>query len=154
METNLFWKRESGPAILKLYSSHGSARELSIISTKRGCHGVRHTCLHRSQKILWHYGFSCIFLEDLSSEHLHSSLPLHCRISYYSITKLWTYTSFKLHLMIVFSTDALHCSNISTTQIGQWWFRQCFLSAGQHRKHCWYPIIVMGVVDTFGHTLV
>ena len=110
METNLSWKHQSGPAILKLYSSHGSARELGIISTKRGCHGVRHTCLHRSQKILWHYGFSCIFLEHLSPDHLVS---FHCTVVYYNRTTVWQNYKPILHSnfiqWLVFSTDALHC---------------------------------------------
>ena len=110
METNLSWKHQSGPAILKLYSSHGSARELGIISTKRGCHGVRHTCLHRSQKILWHYGFSCIFLEHLSPDHLVS---FHCTVVYYNHTTVWQNYKRILHSnfiqWLVFSTDALHC---------------------------------------------
>ena len=39
------------------------------------------------------------------------------------------------------------CPNVSTTPVRQWGFRQCLPFRG---KHCWHPIAIMGVVDTFG----
>ena len=43
-------------------------------------------------------------------------------------------------------------SNISTTPLRQWGFRQClpFSWTTLRGKHCWHPIALMGVVDTFG----
>ena len=48
-----------------------------------------------------------------------------------------------------------HSSNVSTTPLWQWGFRQClpFSWTTLRGKHCRHPIAVMGVVDTFGHTL-
>ena len=42
--------------------------------------------------------------------------------------------------------------NVSTTLLQQWGFRQClpFSWTTLRGKHCWHPIAVMGVVDTFG----
>ena len=44
------------------------------------------------------------------------------------------------------------CSNISTTALRQWGFREClpFSWTTLRGKHCRQPIAVMGVVDTFG----
>ena len=46
-----------------------------------------------------------------------------------------------------------HCQNVSTTPLRQWGFRQClpFSWTTLRGKHCWLPIAIMGVVDTFGH---
>ena len=43
-------------------------------------------------------------------------------------------------------------TNVSTTPLRQWGFRQClpFSWTALRGKHCWHPIAVMGVVDTFG----
>ena len=40
----------------------------------------------------------------------------------------------------------------STTPLRQWGFRQClpFSWTTRRNKYYWYPISVMGVVDTFG----
>ena len=45
-----------------------------------------------------------------------------------------------------------HGSNVSTTPLRQWGFRQClpFSWTTLKGKHCRHPIVVMGVVDTFG----
>ena len=45
-----------------------------------------------------------------------------------------------------------HCRKVSTTQLRQWGFRQClpFSWTTLRGKHCRHPIVVMGVVDTFG----
>ena len=47
------------------------------------------------------------------------------------------------------------CRNVSTTPLRQWGFRQClpFCWTTLRDKHCWHPIAVMGVVDTFGLSL-
>ena len=44
------------------------------------------------------------------------------------------------------------CSNVSTTPLRQWGFRQClpFSWTTLRGKHCRHPIAIMGVVDTFG----
>ena len=44
-------------------------------------------------------------------------------------------------------------SNVSTTPLRQWGFRQClpFSWTTLRGKHCWHPIAVMGVVDSFRH---
>ncbi len=44
-----------------------------------------------------------------------------------------------------------HGQNVSTTPLRQWGFRQClpFSWTTLRGKHCWHPIAVMGVVDTF-----
>jgi hypothetical protein len=41
--------------------------------------------------------------------------------------------------------------NVSTTSLRQWGFWQClpFSWTTLRGKHCWHPIAVMGVVDTF-----
>ena len=46
-----------------------------------------------------------------------------------------------------------HCSNVPTTPLRQWGFRQClpFSWTTLGGKHCRHPIAVMGVVDTFRH---
>ena len=48
-----------------------------------------------------------------------------------------------------------HCRNVSTTPLRQWGFRQCltFSWTTLRGKHCPHPIAVMGVVDTFRHSL-
>ena len=49
------------------------------------------------------------------------------------------------------------CRNVSTTPLRQSGFGQClpFSWTTLRGKHCWRPIAaVMGVVDTFEHTLV
>jgi hypothetical protein len=48
-----------------------------------------------------------------------------------------------------------HCPNVSTTPLRQWGFRQClpFSWTALRGKHCQHPIAVMGVVDTFGHSI-
>ena len=47
------------------------------------------------------------------------------------------------------------CLNISTTPLWQWGFQQClpFSWTTLRGKHCRHPIAVMGVVDTFGQSL-
>ena len=44
------------------------------------------------------------------------------------------------------------CQNVSTTPLRQWGFQQClpfsWITLGS--KHCRHPIVVLGVVDTFG----
>ena len=42
--------------------------------------------------------------------------------------------------------------NVSTTPLWQWgfWQRLPFIWTTLRGKHCWHPIAVMGVVDTFG----
>ena len=49
-------------------------------------------------------------------------------------------------------SDIKLSSNISTTPLRQWDFQQClpFSWTALRGKHCWYPIAVMGDVDTFG----
>ena len=44
------------------------------------------------------------------------------------------------------------CPNISSTPLRQWDFWQCltFSWTTLRGKHCWHPIAVIGVVDTFG----
>ena len=44
--------------------------------------------------------------------------------------------------------------NVSTTPLRQWGFRQClpFSWTILRGKHCRHPIVVMGVVDVFGHS--
>ena len=44
---------------------------------------------------------------------------------------------------------------VSTTPLQQWGFRQCLPSSWTtlRDKHFWYPIAVMGVIDTFGQYL-
>ena len=46
-----------------------------------------------------------------------------------------------------------HCSNVPTTPLRQWGFRQClpFSLTTLRGKHCRHPIAVMGVVGTFEH---
>ena len=46
----------------------------------------------------------------------------------------------------------IYCSNVSTTPLRQWGFRQClsFSWTTLRGKHCRHPIAVMGVVDTVG----
>ena len=46
-------------------------------------------------------------------------------------------------------------SNVSTTPLWQWGFRQClpFSWTTLRGKNCWDPIAVMGVVDTFRQEL-
>ena len=46
----------------------------------------------------------------------------------------------------------IYCPNVSTTPLRQWDYRQClpFSWTTLRGKHCWHPIAVMGVVDTFG----
>ena len=44
----------------------------------------------------------------------------------------------------------LYSLNVSTTPLRQWGFRQCLPFSWLRGKHCWHPIAIMGVVDTFG----
>ena len=45
---------------------------------------------------------------------------------------------------------------VSTTPLWQWGFLQClpFSWIKLRDKHCWYPIAVMGVVDSFGPVII
>ena len=45
--------------------------------------------------------------------------------------------------------------NMSTTPLRQWGFQQClpFSWTTLSGKHCWHPIAIMGVVDTFRPSL-
>ena len=53
---------------------------------------------------------------------------------------------------LLLSGCPIKCPNISTTPLRQWGFQQFlpFSWTTLRGKHCQHPIVVMGVVDTFG----
>ena len=64
----------------------------------------------------------------------------------------------KLRFVLVFLKQKLetgYSPNISTNPLQQWGFRQFLPSSwtALRGKHCWHRIVVMGVVDTFRHSI-
>jgi hypothetical protein len=73
-----------------------------------------------------------------------------CTLFFLNMPKFWHLIPNQIKLLDNLPC-CFHSRNVSTTPLRQWGFRQWlpFSWTTLRGKHCWHPIAVMGVVDTF-----
>ena len=88
---------------------------------------------------------TCLFLWNIEQSHLWTRNP---RIILLVLSWATQQTSLRPKVFTKYMPEP-------TIPLRQWGFRQCltFSWTTLRGKHCWYPIAVMGVVDTFEHGL-